>query len=150
MPIPAVFEPYLSTLEDDRRTALETLISELSDHLPAGFEACMSYGMPSFSVPHTRYPAGYHCKPDEPLPFVSVASQKNFIGLYHMGMYAIPELHRWFTEEFPKHSARKLDMGKSCVRFKNVQHIPFSLIGQLAKKVTVEEWISVYESNLKK
>lgn len=150
MSTPKVFEGYLSGLEADRRAVVAEILHTLELHLPKGFEACMSYGMPGFVVPHSLYPSGYHCKPEEPLPFVSVASQKNFIGFYHMGMYAIPELHQWFTEEFPKHSARKLDMGKSCVRFKNLQHIPYALLGQLSEKVTPEQWISVYESNLKK
>lgn len=151
MHIPAhSVEDYLSKLPNDREQAVRQILDTLGENLPDGFERCMSYGMPAYAVPHERYPAGYHCKPEEPLPFVSVASQKNFIGLYHMGIYAMPDLYEWWTEEFPKHSARKLDMGKSCVRFKNLQHIPYELIAQLATKVTPDQWIAVYEANYKK
>ena len=110
----------------------------------------MSYGMLCYCVPHSKYPAGYHCNPTQPLPFVSVASQKNFIALYHMGVYSMPELLKWFTDEFPKHSKKKLDMGKSCIRFKKPDEIPYELIGQLMKKITPDKWIEVYESILKK
>lgn len=106
--------------------------------------------MPGYVVPHEIYPAGYHCDPKLPLPFVAIASQKNFIAFYHMGIYAIPELQKWFTTEFPKHSTAKLDMGKSCIRFKKPEHIPYQLLGELIKKLPVKDWIKVYEENIKK
>jgi hypothetical protein len=103
-----------------------------------------------YSVPHSRYPAGYHCNPEQPLPFISVASQKNFIALYHMGIYADPELLAWFTAEYPKHSKTKLDMGKSCIRFKKPEAIPFALIAELAGKMTPDQWIERYEAAFKR
>ncbi len=110
----------------------------------------MSYGMIGYVVPHTIYPDGYHCNPKLPLPFINIASQKNFIAIYHMGIYANKDLLDWFTSEFPKHSNLRLDMGKSCIRFKKTKDIPFELIGELTTKMTCEEWIRIYDSNLKR
>jgi hypothetical protein len=110
----------------------------------------MSYGMLGYVVPHSVYPPGYHCDPNLPLPFMAVASQKNFIAFYHMGIYAQPELLKWFTTEYPKHSKAKLDMGKSCMRFKKPENIPYKLIGELVKKMKVKDWIEIYETNYKK
>ena len=115
------------------------------NNLPKGFEEAMSYGMLSYVVPHSIYPQGYHCDTKQPLPFLSVASQKNFIAVYHMGMYADQNLLNWFVEEYPKHSKAKLDMGKSCIRFKKMDQVPVGLIGELASKMSVEEWIGTYE-----
>jgi len=110
----------------------------------------MGYGMMGYAVPHKIYPAGYHCNPKDPLPFIGLASQKNFIALYHMGIYADPKLLAWFQNEWKKHSTKKLDMGKSCIRFKKPEDVPVKLIGELASKMTVKEWIALYEKNLKK
>ncbi|MBL4703560.1 MAG: DUF1801 domain-containing protein [Flavobacteriales bacterium] len=115
-----------------------------------GFSEELNYGMPGYVVPHSLYPAGYHCAPELPLPFASFASQKNFIGFYHMGLYADPELLEWFVSEYPKHCKRKLDMGKSCIRFKKMDDIPYKLLGELMAKITPQDWISKYESNIKK
>ena len=81
---------------------------------------------------------------------MNVASQKNFVALHHMGMYANPELLEWFVTEYPKHSSKKLDMGKSCVRFKKMEDIPFELIGELVTKMSVQDWVDLYEKNYKK
>lgn len=143
-------EEYLREVPRERREHFERLRETILENLPEGFEEQMSYGMIGYVVPLSRYPAGYHCAPDQPLPFASIASQKNFIALYHMGLYAIPELLNWFVEEYPRHSAYKLDMGKSCVRFKKPEHIPFQLIGMLMQKISPEEWIAVYEENIKR
>ncbi|WP_143884725.1 DUF1801 domain-containing protein [Chryseobacterium binzhouense] len=143
-------EDYVSKLPEERQEVFKKLFDTIKNHLPEGFEENISYGMIGWGVPLEKYPAGYHCTPGSPLPFISVASQKNFIAVYHMGMYAKPELLNWFTEEFPKHSKRKLDMGKSCIRFKKMDEIPFELIAELSKKMTVDEWISLYEANYKK
>jgi hypothetical protein len=143
-------EEYLASLPDDRKAPMEKLRSVIKRHLPNGFAETMQYGMLGYGVPHSRYPAGYHCDPKQPLPFAAIASQKNFIAVYHMGVYAMPELLDWFTKEYPKHSKTKLDMGKSCLRFKKPEQIPYDLIGELMKKVTVDKWIEVYESNLKR
>ena len=104
--------------------------------------------MIGWSVPLETFPAGYHCSPGTPLPFINLASQKNFIALYHMGIYANDELLNWFVEEYPKHSRRKLDMGKSCIRFKKPDEIPFELIAELSKRMTPKDWISIYEKML--
>ena len=141
---------YLSNVPEERREAFQKLYQTVSENLPEGFQENMSYGMMGWSVPLETYPDGYHCTPNTPLPFVNLASQKNFIALYHMGIYANPELLKWFVEEFPKHSKRKLDMGKSCIRFKKPDDIPFDLIAELMKKMSPKEWISLYEKLYKK
>lgn len=143
-------EAYYRALPEERREAMLKLRQSLADNLPEGFSEAMSYGMPGFVVPHSIYPNGYHVKPEEPLPFISLASQKNFIGFYHMGIYSDPDLHQWFVAEYPKHVKSKLDMGKSCVRLKKIEQIPYKLIGELAQKMSVEEWIDIYENNLKR
>lgn len=117
-------------------------------NLPNGFEEQISYGHIGFVVPHSMYPNGYHCDPTSPLPFIGLASQKNFIALYHMGIYSDEKLLNWFKEEYPKHAKRKLDMGKSCIRFKKTDDIPYDLIGRLASKITPDQWIATYEKNL--
>jgi uncharacterized protein YdhG (YjbR/CyaY superfamily) len=143
-------EDYIKQVPEERQNTLKKLRKSINDNLPKGFQEGIQYGMIGYFVPHTKYPDGYHCKPEEPLPFMSFASQKNSINLYHMGIYAKKELHDWFITEFPKHSKRKLDMGKSCIRFKNMDDIPFELIGELTSKMTADEWIDLYETNLKK
>jgi uncharacterized protein YdhG (YjbR/CyaY superfamily) len=139
-------DDYIDALPDDRKSAMNELRHEVNKNLPKGFVEQLSYGMPGWVVPQSLYPAGYHCDPKLPLPFLSIASQKNFIAVYHMGIYANPDLLKWFTTEFPKHSTAKLDMGKSCIRFKKPELIPFKLLGELAKKMTTKQWIELYES----
>ena len=141
---------YIDGLPEDRKEAINQLRTVIQKKLPKGFQEEMSYGMIGYVVPHTLYPAGYHCNPKLPLPFMNIASQKNFIAVYHMGIYADPKLMDWFLAEFPKHSKSKLDMGKSCIRFKKPEQIPFELMGELASKMTVKEWIALYEKNYKK
>ncbi|PNQ74592.1 hypothetical protein C1T31_00135 [Hanstruepera neustonica] len=141
---------YISQVPEDRQAALKKLHKTIKSNLPKGFEEGIQYKMPAFYVPHSIYPDGYHCTPSEPLPFMSYASQKNSINLYHSGIYASPELYNWFVNEYPKYSKRKLDMGKSCIRFKKVDDIPFDLIAELCKKMSVDEWIELYETNLNK
>lgn len=141
---------YISEAPDDRKVALEKLRKVILDNLPDGFQECISYGMIGYVVPHSIYPKGYHCSPELPLPFMSFASQKNSINFYHMGLYANPELYDWFVAEYPKHSAQKLDIGKSCLRIKKPENIPFELIGELVKKITVSDWIALYESVFRK
>jgi len=151
MQIPAnSVEEYISQIPEERQEVFRKLFDIIGENLPKGFKEGCSYGMIGWDVPLETYPAGYHCTPGKALPFIGLASQKNFIALYHMGMYANPEILNWFTEEFPKHSKRKLDMGKSCVRFKNINEIPFELIGELSKKMTVQNWIDLYEKNIKR
>jgi hypothetical protein len=143
-------ETILENIPEERKEAFERLHQIIVDHLPAGLEPGLSYGNLGYVVPHSLYPAGYHCKPSEPLPLAWIASQKNSINFYHMGIYADPKLMDWFLAEYPKHSTQKLDMGKSCMRFKKPEHIPFELLGQLMGKMTAAQWIDMYESLYKK
>jgi hypothetical protein len=143
-------EEYLEHLPEERKEAFLKLRNTISENLPKGFSEEMNYGMIGFVVPKSLYPNGYHCDPKLPLPFMGIASQKNFIALYHMGIYAKKELHDWFVNEYPKHATNKLDMGKSCIRFKNPNKIPFELIGELSSKMGPEEWIGIYERNIKR
>lgn len=140
----------LTNVPPDRAEAFNKLHEVIVKNLPKGFEAAISYGGLGYVVPHSLYPAGYHCKPTEPLPFAGIASQKNSINFYHMGIYANPELLQWFVNEYPKHSKQKLDMGKSCIRFKKPDDIPYKLVSELMKKMSAKDWINLYESKLKK
>ena len=143
-------EEILINLPEDRVEPFNKLHDIIVKNLPKGFEAAISYGGLGYVIPHSLYPAGYHCKPSEPLPFAGLASQKNSINFYHMGIYSDPKLLNWFVTEFPKHTKQKLDMGKSCIRFKKFDDIPYQLIGELMKKMSVNDWINIYEKNLKK
>ncbi|WBX71491.1 DUF1801 domain-containing protein [Tenacibaculum retecalamus] len=143
-------EEYIAQIPEDRQAILEKLRNTIKNNLPKGFEEGMSYNMIGYYVPHAIYPDGYHCDPKLPLPFINIASQKNSINLYHSGIYAKKELYDWFVAEYPKHCKRKLDMGKSCIRFKKIEEIPFDLIKELCTKMTVKEWIAIYESAIKK
>jgi uncharacterized protein YdhG (YjbR/CyaY superfamily) len=145
----ATVDQYMAELPDDRKEAMQKLREIILKNLPKGFTEEMNYGMPGYVVPHSLYPAGYHCDPKLPLPFMGLASQKNSINFYHMGIYANPDLLKWFTDEYPKHVKAKLDMGKSCLRFKKPELIPYELIGELVKKITVKDWIDCYESVFK-
>lgn len=141
---------YLEELPEDRKKAVKKLRSVVKKNLPKGFKEEMSYGMIGYVVPHSKYPDGYHVDPSKPLPFASIANQKNNIALYHMGVYSDKKLLTWFEKEYKKRSELKLDMGKSCIRFRNPEKIPFELIGELMSKITVDEWIAVYEKSRKK
>jgi uncharacterized protein YdhG (YjbR/CyaY superfamily) len=143
-------EEYLGSLPEDRKKAILELRKVILKNLPKGFSEEMSYGMIGYVVPFSLYPNGYHCSPELPLPFMNIASQKNFIAIYHMGIYGDAKLLKWFTEEYAKQSKTKLDMGKSCIRFKKPEQIPFKLIGELSSKISPKKWIEIYESHLKK
>lgn len=143
-------DEYIAQLPPERKVVIEKLRGIISKNLPNGFEEQLSYGMLGYVVPHSLYPAGYHVQPELPLPFINLASQKNFIALYHSGIYADPAIMNWFKNEYPIHCKRKLDMGKSCVRFKSLDDIPYELIAELCTKMTATEWISLYEKNIKK
>lgn len=143
-------EEYVEKLPEDRKEVIQKIRTTVNKVLPKGFKETVGYGMIGWVVPHSIYPSGYHCDPKQPLPFMGVASQKNHIGFYHMGIYTDEQLLNWFTENYPKHCKTKLDMGKSCIRFKKPENIPFELISQLVAKMTVEDWIKLYESKLKR
>lgn len=143
-------DEYLEGVPEDRREVMQAIRDAINANIPAGFEETMGYGHMGWSVPHSVYPPGYHCDPKDPLPFIGLASQKNFIALYHMGIYANESLLAWFQDAWSKATTRKLDMGKSCIRFKNPEHVPIGLIGELAAKMSAEEWIQIYEHQMKR
>ncbi|WGH74840.1 DUF1801 domain-containing protein [Tenacibaculum tangerinum] len=140
---------YISLLPDERQRVVEKLRAVILENLPKGFEEGINCSMICYYVPHSKYPNGYHCNPKLPLPFMNLASQKNSVNLYHSGIYAKKELHDWFVAEYSKQSTRKPDMGKSCIRLKKTDAIPYELIAELCAKITVDEWISIYESRIK-
>jgi uncharacterized protein YdhG (YjbR/CyaY superfamily) len=141
---------YFKKVPTERQESMNKLRTIINTNLPKGFEECLGYGMPSWVVPHSIYPSGYHTTPHLPLPFMSLASQKNFIALYHMGIYADKNLLDWWEKEYAKQCKRKLDMGKSCIRFKYLDDIPYELIAELCKKITPNDWIKVYEGSIKR
>ena len=141
---------YLDSVSEDRQAIFTELYHTIDRALPEGFHSCINYKMPGWVVPHSLYPPGYHVTPKLPLPFINIASQKSHIGLYHMGIYANPELLSWFQEEYTKHSSVKLNMGKSCIRFKKPHHVPLKLIEMLCTKMTPQDWIDCYEAQIKR
>ena len=145
----ATVDQYINELPEERKKPMEEIRKVIRKNIPKGFQECMSYGMVGYVVPHSKYPDGYHCDPKLPLPFLAFASQKNFIAIYHMGIYADPKLLKWFTEAHAKASPKKLDMGKSCMRYKKPEDIPYALIGELVTKITPDDWIEMYERNYK-
>ena len=136
---------YLAQVDDERKPAFTKLYQTIKQNIPPQFNEQLIYGQIGFVVPKTIYPAGYHCTPELPLPFVTIAAQKSHLALYHMGIYMLPDVYDWFVAEYPNHSKRKLDMGKSCVRFKKTDDIPFDLIAQLMQKITLEKYVATYE-----
>lgn len=143
-------DEYINKLPENRKTVVNKLRNTIKENLPKGFEECINYKMIGFVVPHSIFPDGYHVDPKLPLPFINLASQKNFVAVYHSGIYADEKLLNWFTGEYPKHCKRKLNMGKSCVRFKYMDDIPYELIGELCKKMTPQDWVSLYKKNIEK
>jgi len=138
-------DEYVASLPPDRKEAISKLREVILKNLPPGFEETMGYGMLGYVVPHSIYPKGYHCDPKVPLPYMNLGSQKNFIALHAMCVYGSSKLYDWFTNEYPKHCKTKLDMGKACIRFKKMDDIPYELIGELASKFTVQQWIEKCE-----
>lgn len=141
---------YIDQLPEERKKPISELRRMILENLPDGFVETIAYGMIGYVVPHSIYPKGYHADPNQPLPFIALASQKNHIAVYHMGIYSDKVLNDWFIKEFAKTSKKKPDMGKSCIRFKSTDNIPYTLIGELASKMTTVEWIGIYESQIKK
>lgn len=143
-------EDYFHFLPEERQEPMQKLRQVILENLPEGFEETIQYKMPAYVVPHSIFPDGYHCDTSLPLPFMNIASQKNFIALYHMGIYAMPKLMEWWKEEYAKAVSTKLDMGKSCVRFKKPDTIPLDLIAELVRKVSVQDWIETYKENIRR
>lgn len=143
-------QQYLEELPADRQLVMKALFEALQSSFPPGFEVTIGYGMIGFVVPHSIYPAGYHCNPKDPLPFAGIASQKNHISFYHMGIYADSDLMEWFQDAYSQRVAGKLNMGKSCVRFSNPAKVPIDLLAELCGKMSVNDWIALYEKQLKR
>jgi len=143
-------DQYIDELPEERKEVISKLRETVLNNLPDGYKECMNYGMIGYVVPHSIYPDGYHCDTALPLPFINIASQKNHIGFYHLGIYSDDDLLNWFTEEYKNKVPTKLDMGKSCIRFKNPRNIPFELLGELVSKVSVNSWIETYENTVKR
>jgi uncharacterized protein YdhG (YjbR/CyaY superfamily) len=141
---------YIDNVQEERKSVFLQVLEAVRKGIPSDFEECISYGMIGFVVPHSLYPKGYHCDPKLPLPFISIANQKNSINLYHMGIYANADLLDWFVDSYNKSSGSKLDMGNSCIRFNPKKEIPYLLIQELCSKMKAEEWIKLYESAFNK
>jgi uncharacterized protein YdhG (YjbR/CyaY superfamily) len=141
---------YIDNVQEERKSVFLQVLEAVRKGIPSDFEECISYGMIGFVVPHSLYTKGYHCDPKLPLPFISLANQKNSINLYHMGIYANADLLDWFVDSYNKSSGSKLDMGKSCIRFNPKKEIPYLLIQELCSKMKAEEWIKLYESAFNK
>jgi len=139
---------YLAELPAERRQAIGEIRKTILKHLPAGYAEGMQYGMIGYFVPHSVYPAGYHCDPKQPLPYAALASQMNYISIYLMCIYGDPEHQKWFREAWAK-TGKKLNMGKSCVRIRKLDELPLDVIGQAIKRVPVKRFIEFYESAIK-
>ncbi len=142
---PKTVEAYLETLPSERRVVIERIRQSILERLGAGVEEQMQYGMLGYAVKREIYPTGYHCDPKQDLPFISVASQKNFVALYHMGIYMHPDLLTWFQAEYAK-TGWKLDMGKSCIRFKNMERIPLDLLDELFSRMDAQAYAAIYKN----
>ncbi len=152
MKTPTYLSPkeYLESFPEEKKKVLVETRKTILRNIPKGFVEVVNYNMLGYVVPHKLYPAGYHCNSELPLPFINLAMQKKYLALYHMALYADIKLLSWFTTEYPKHTDAQLEMGKSCIRFKKLDQIPLSLIAELVKKITVQEWIKIYEQAIKK
>lgn len=139
------FEQYVSALPPERADAIRRVAAVIRANLPPGYEEGTQYKMPAWYVPHTRYPAGYHADPKQPLPFLSLASQKSHMALYLMGLYGDEALTAWFTAEYAKRGKR-LDMGAACVRFKKLDDLPLDLVGELVARIPVDAYVARYEA----
>ncbi len=143
-------DEYVQSLAPERQEIIQKMRAVLKENLPEGYEEEISYGMIGYVIPFSIYPAGYAVKPKVPLPLINLASQKNHIALYHTAIYAMKDVYDWFVAEYPKHCKTKLDMGKGCIRFKKPDDIPYELIGELAKKISVQDWIDVYDNQVRR
>lgn len=147
---PTSVQQYIDQIPEERKSTFLKLRETVLQNLPKGFKEEMNYNMIGYVVPHSIFPDGYHCDPRLPLPFANIANQKNFIALYHMGIYVDKDLLDWFTKKYTEKCKYKLDMGKSCIRFKKMKGIPYDLIAELFQKVSVDSWIKTYTSAIRK
>lgn len=139
---------YLNELPADRRAAIEAVRNVILANLDKDYEEGMQYGMIGYYVPHRVYPAGYHCDPKQPLPFANLASQKNYMSIYLMGVYGSSGLAQWFNQAWAA-SGKKLDMGKCCVRFKKIEDVALDVIAEAIRRQTTAKYVEQYESALK-
>jgi len=146
---PRSVKEYLDGLPEDRRKALAKVRAAIRKGLPKGYREGIQYGMIGWSVPHALYPAGYHCDPKQPVPFAGLASQKNHMSVYLMCVYGDEEHRRWFETEWKK-TGKKLDMGKSCVRFKKAEDLPLELLTEAVARVPVDKFLAHYEASIPK
>ena len=144
------YPDYLNLQLEERVGALSQLRDVFLNHIPKGFQELITENGIEYVVPHSIYTSGYHCNPKLPLPFINVVTQKNMITIHHLGFYASPDLLQWFIDEYKNEFTSKLDFGKACVKFKKMDQIPYKLIGKLLQKMTLEDWIDLYEKVLKK
>jgi hypothetical protein len=143
----ATVEEYLAELPEDRRAAMSAVRAVILANLPEGYAETMQYGMIGYVVPHSIYPPGYHCDPKQALPYAHLGSQKNYMSLYLMGVYMHEETSTWFREAWAA-TGKKLDMGKSCVRFKKAEDLPLEVIGQVIARIPAERYITGMEAVL--
>ncbi|MFG0274169.1 MAG: DUF1801 domain-containing protein [Phycisphaerales bacterium] len=143
----ATVEAYLDSLPPDRREVIERVRAVINDNLPAGYAEGMQYGMIGWFVPHGVYPKGYHCDPKQPLPFVSLASQKNHMAVYLCTVYMTPEEQAWFERAW-KAAGKRLDMGKSCVRFKSLDGVALEVLGEAVARWPAPKFVAAYEGAL--
>lgn len=148
MPAVKSVKEYIDTLPVDRKKVVSEIRKVINKNIPKGFRESVASNMIMWSVPHTAYPPGYHCDPSKPLMLMCLSATKGGISLHHMGLYGSGPLLNWFQGEWPKHSARKIDMGKACVRFKKLEDVPLDLIGELVTKLSPQKWVEVYERAL--
>ena len=140
------FDEYIATIPNERRDAFTKLIQAVRDNIDSKFSEAYLYGMIGWVISKDIYPAGYHADPSLPVSFLGLANQKHYIALYHMGLYADPDLLSWFADEYAK-TGNRLDMGKSCVRFKKMDMIPYQLIGELVSRMSLDDYLKLYTAN---
>ena len=140
---------YIASVPIERRDAYTRLVTDIDRQIDPRFAPTVAYGMPTWVVPHEIYPAGYHCDPTIGVPFLSLANQSRYIAYYHMGIYSDPATLDWFTEAFAKTGLR-LNMGRSCIRFTNPSRIPFDLMAELTARISVDDYLAMYERTLKR
>lgn len=146
---PATVKEYLDSLPEDRRKALSKVRAAVNKGLPKGYQEGIQYGMIGWFVPHTLFPAGYHCDPKQPVPFAGLASQKNHMSLYLMCIYGDEGHRKWFERAW-KDAGKKLDMGKGCVRFKRVEDVPLDVVTEAVSRVPVKDFLAHYEAMVPK
>ena len=142
-------QEYVENLPDDQKRTVSEIRKAINKNLPKGFKESIGMGMIVWSVPHSSYPAGYHCNPSKPLMLMGLSATKSGVSLHHMGLYGSTSLLKWFQSEWTGHTAKKLDMGKACIRFKKPEDVPLDLIGELSTKLTPQRWVEQYEKGLK-